>query len=160
MYFVEQTKEIMYWKWNKALLADLIWTCGQHVLFHNIFRCSCLGYMCACAQNHNSLNFLIINWFIVKNVSDFKYCHLWLNQISNTIFFYPISLGSVALNLSNKHNFLKCFHSVEGIIKTYNMIIQFQSILASCIGPAFYLHDPTMEVIKLDWQIDMPFQHV
>ena len=35
--FVEQTKEIMYQKWNMALLADLIWTCGHHVLFCNIF---------------------------------------------------------------------------------------------------------------------------
>ena len=34
--FVEQTKAIMYRKWNMALPANLIWTCGQHVLFHNI----------------------------------------------------------------------------------------------------------------------------
>ena len=27
----------MYHKWNRAFLADLIWTCGQHILFCNIF---------------------------------------------------------------------------------------------------------------------------
>ena len=43
--FVE---EIMYWKWNMALLALLIWTFGQHVLFCNIFICFCLH--CACTQ--------------------------------------------------------------------------------------------------------------
>ena len=46
--FVEVTKEIIYRKWNTALLVDLIWACGQHVLFHNIFVCFCLH--CACAQ--------------------------------------------------------------------------------------------------------------
>ena len=45
---VEKTKEIMYQKWNRALLADLIWTCGQHVLFCNIFGCFCLH--CACTK--------------------------------------------------------------------------------------------------------------
>ena len=54
---VEKTKEIMYHKWDRALLADLLWTCGKladisqlvgnrvktvfasgkHVLFCNIF---------------------------------------------------------------------------------------------------------------------------
>ena len=52
--FVEQTKEIMHRMWNMALLADLIWTCDQHVLFGNIF-------VCACAQIINNLNFLLIN---------------------------------------------------------------------------------------------------
>ena len=33
--FIEQTRQIMYQKWNKALLADLIWTCGLHVLKEN-----------------------------------------------------------------------------------------------------------------------------
>ena len=31
--FFEQTKEIVYQKWNRALLADLIWAGGQNVLF-------------------------------------------------------------------------------------------------------------------------------
>ena len=39
---VEKTKELMYQKWNRALLVDLIWTCGQHVLFCYIFVCFCL----------------------------------------------------------------------------------------------------------------------
>ena len=38
----EQIKEIMYQQWNMTLQADLIWTCGQHVLFHNSFGCFCL----------------------------------------------------------------------------------------------------------------------
>ena len=42
--FVEYTKQVMYRKWNTALLADLIWTCGQHVLFRNIF--GCFVYIC------------------------------------------------------------------------------------------------------------------
>ena len=50
--FLEQTKEIMYWKWNTALT-------GWHVLFRHIFYYFCL-HMCA-PTNHNNVNFLLIN---------------------------------------------------------------------------------------------------
>ena len=56
--FVEQTKEIMYRKWNTAFLADLIWTCGQYVLFRNIFVSVSI---LSCAQIIKILNFLLIN---------------------------------------------------------------------------------------------------
>ena len=46
---------IMYLRWNTALLADLICTCGQHVLFRNIFVCFCL-HLCI-HTNHDNLNF-------------------------------------------------------------------------------------------------------
>ena len=45
--YVEQTNVLMYRKWNMALLYNLVWICGQHVLFRNIFGCLCL---CACTQ--------------------------------------------------------------------------------------------------------------
>ena len=58
-YLVEQPipafSEIMFQNFNMTLWADLIWTCGQHVLFHNIF-----GYFCM-STNHNNLNFLLNN---------------------------------------------------------------------------------------------------
>ena len=60
-HFVEQTKEIMYWKWNMILLADLLWTWGQHVLFRNIFV---FVYICVYAyHNHNNLNFVLFCLF-------------------------------------------------------------------------------------------------
>ena len=62
--FVEQTKEIMYQKWKTAFLADLIWTCGQHVLFRNIFVCFCLH--CACAQIIIILTFSLLTNLYVK----------------------------------------------------------------------------------------------
>ena len=49
----------MYQKWNTALLADLIWICGQHVLFCNIFVCFCL-HLCV-STYYNNLNFLLTN---------------------------------------------------------------------------------------------------
>ena len=56
---VENTKEIMYQKWNRTLLADLIWTGGQHVLFFNGFV---LFLFTLCMHtNHNNPNFLLIN---------------------------------------------------------------------------------------------------
>ena len=58
--FVEQTKEIMYQKWKRALLADLIWTCGQHVLFCNISF-----YPISC-------NFARISHFLPRNDSSSK----------------------------------------------------------------------------------------
>ena len=58
--FAEQLREIMYFKWDTALLADLIWTCGQHVLFHNIFVCFITLCVCVCT-NHKNLNFLLID---------------------------------------------------------------------------------------------------
>ena len=42
--FVEQTKETVNWKWNMALLADLNWSRGQHVLFSNILCCFCYRF--------------------------------------------------------------------------------------------------------------------
>ena len=48
----------MYRKGNTALLADLIWTCGQDFLFCNIFGCFCL-HLCM-STNCDNLNFLLI----------------------------------------------------------------------------------------------------
>ena len=51
--FVEQTKEIMYQKWNMALLADLIWTCDQHVLLIIINN-----------NNNNNNEFIYTGWYM------------------------------------------------------------------------------------------------
>ena len=77
--FVEQTKEIMYWKcqWNTALLADMIWTCGQLFLF-------CL-HLCM-RTNHNNLNFLLINLIFRSQYFRFQILvsmPLIINLISN-----------------------------------------------------------------------------
>ena len=100
--FFEQTKEIIYWKWNTALLVDLIWICDKHVLFGNIFGCFCL-HLCMCT-NHNNFNFLLINWSVGHNISDFKYwyqCHQ-IQPNTERNFFYPISLVSVAFKETSK----------------------------------------------------------
>ena len=60
--FVDQAKEIMmYWKWNTALLADLIWTCGQHLLFCIIFGCCCYMYLHLCVCTNYNINLLLIS---------------------------------------------------------------------------------------------------
>ena len=53
--FVEQTKEIMYWKWHTALTGHLSWTCLHHVLF----LISLVVFVDICA---NFINWILYNW--------------------------------------------------------------------------------------------------
>ena len=43
-----------------ALLTDLIWTCGQHALFRNVFDCFCL-HLCVCTNQNNLYCYLFWN---------------------------------------------------------------------------------------------------
>ena len=83
-----------------ALLANLIWTCGQLVLFYNIFGCFCLH--CECAQIIIILIFSLTTdlQFTIFQISD---SNTGINELSiikpniEHLFFYPISHGSVPL---------------------------------------------------------------
>ena len=76
--FVEQTKETVNWKWNMALLADLNWSRGQHVLFSNILCCFC--YICVCAQ---IIIILIFSLSTDIPVTIFQISNIDINAINN-----------------------------------------------------------------------------
>ena len=66
-------------KWNMDLLVDLVWTCGQHVLFLNIFVCFCL-HQCV-HTDHNNLNFLLVTTDL--KVTIFQISNIGINAINN-----------------------------------------------------------------------------